>query len=202
MLMTSRTQARRLTMLTLALTNALLLTACSGTGGTDHSGGSGGSSSPGQPGDVNDTDVTFVQMMIPHHEQGVEMAKDADTKSADPRVKEVAAQIKALQTSEIKQMTGWLRAWGKPVLPRGLDHSGHAMPGMMSAQDMEKLRQAKGTTYDKLFLQLMIPHHEGAIAMGKNEQVRGKNQDVKALARWLETNQTTEITRMKQILAS
>ncbi len=171
---------------------ALLLTACAGEGGA---------STPAQPNNVNDTDVIFVQLMIPHHQQAVEMAKEADTRAADPRIKEIAEKVRTLQTSEIKLMSGWLRAWGKPTLPGGISHSKHAMPGMMSPQDLEKLRQAKGAAFDRLFLQMMIEHHEGAITMAKEEQAKGKNPEVKALAKWLGVNQTTEVGQMKQMLS-
>ncbi len=76
----------------------------------------------------NGVDVMFLRMMIPHHQQAVEMATLAQTRAADPRVKQLAARIKATQTSEIATMNRWLTAWGQPTtMPN--DHDMSAMPG-------------------------------------------------------------------------
>ncbi|GAA0964915.1 DUF305 domain-containing protein [Acrocarpospora macrocephala] len=148
---------------------------------------------------VNDADVQFAQMMIPHHEQAVEMAKLAATQAADPEVKDLAAKIEAAQDPEIKTMTGWLSAWGKPAVPEG-GHSGHSMPGMMTEEDMVKLQTARGTEFDELFAEMMIAHHQGAIQMAVEEQGYGKNPRAIELAKTIQTSQQAEIDQMEKLL--
>ncbi|MEV6148908.1 DUF305 domain-containing protein [Nonomuraea sp. NPDC052129] len=149
----------------------------------------------------NDADVMFAQMMIPHHQQAVEMAELAETRASDKEVKELSAKIKAAQDPEIQTMKGWLTDWGKPLPSGGMDQGmGHDMPGMMSAEDMKKLEDAKGTAFDKRFAELMIAHHNGAIDMARTEQSQGSNPEAKELAKAIETGQQAEVEQMKKIL--
>lgn len=149
----------------------------------------------------NDADVMFAQMMIPHHQQAVEMADLAATRAADKEVKELAAKIKAAQDPEIQTMQGWLTAWGKPMPSEGMDHGmGHDMPGMMSEDDMKKLETAKGGAFDRQFAKLMIAHHEGAIQMARTEQTQGSNAEAKELAKTIETAQQAEVAQLREIL--
>ncbi|MFG3441589.1 DUF305 domain-containing protein [Nonomuraea sp. NPDC047897] len=201
----------RITSATAAGAGALvLLTACGGGGDSAMSGHampttSGAAATPTgtQPAaSFNDADVMFAQMMIPHHQQAVEMAELAATRAKDPEVKELAAKIKAAQDPEIKTMRGWLQEWGEPV-PTGtgdLRGMGHGMPGMMSAEDMKELADAKGATFDKHFTEMMIAHHEGAVEMARTEQAEGADPEAKDLAKTIESSQQTEIEQMRQIL--
>ncbi|MEV1249573.1 DUF305 domain-containing protein [Nonomuraea sp. NPDC050022] len=149
----------------------------------------------------NDADVMFAQMMIPHHQQAVEMAELAETRASDKEVKELSAKIKAAQDPEIQTMKGWLTDWGKPLPSGGMDQGmGHGMPGMMSAEDMKKLEDAKGSAFDKRFAELMIAHHNGAIDMARTEQSQGSNPQAKELAKAIETGQQAEVEQMKKIL--
>jgi uncharacterized protein (DUF305 family) len=146
-------------------------------------------------------------MMIPHHQQAVAMANLAQTRAADPKVKQLAAQIKAEQAPEITTMEGWLAAWGQPTtmpsMPSGTMPSGmpSGMPGMMSSADMAKLTAATGKQFDKLFLQMMIAHHRGAIQMAQAELTHGANPDAKALAARIIKSQQAEINTMQKTLA-
>ncbi|MEV4580929.1 DUF305 domain-containing protein [Nonomuraea jabiensis] len=149
----------------------------------------------------NDADVMFAQMMIPHHQQAVEMADLAATRAADKEVKELAAKIKAAQDPEIQTMKGWLTAWGKPMPSEGMDHGmDHDMPGMMSEDDMKKLEAAKGGAFDRQFAELMIAHHNGAIQMARTEQAQGSNAEAKELAKTIETAQQAEVAQLREIL--
>ncbi|WP_101790662.1 DUF305 domain-containing protein [Nonomuraea indica] len=193
----------------------VVLTACGGGTETAMSGHSmptahGAASTPTtattQPdASFNDADVMFAQMMIPHHQQAVEMAELAETRAKDPEVKELAAKIKAAQDPEIKTMRGWLKEWGKPV-PTGMDGMegmegmDHGMPGMMSSEDMKMLEEANGATFDKRFVQMMIAHHNGAIEMAKTEQSNGVNPEATELAKTIETTQQAEIEQMQKVL--
>ncbi|MEU7742614.1 DUF305 domain-containing protein [Nonomuraea sp. NPDC049158] len=195
----------------------ILLTACGGTdsastGGQDmstmSSSAPAATSASAQPSasdqaaaTFNDADVMFAQMMIPHHQQAVEMAELAETRASDKEVKELAAKIKAAQDPEIQTMKGWLTGWGKPLPSGGMDQGmGHDMPGMMSAADMKKLEDAKGAAFDKQFAELMIAHHNGAIDMARTEQSQGSNPEAKELAKAIESAQQTEVEQMKKIL--
>jgi uncharacterized protein (DUF305 family) len=149
----------------------------------------------------NDADVMFAQMMIPHHEQAVEMAELAPERAADPEIKELAAKIKAAQDPEIQAMKGWLTGWGKAAPEGGM---GHDMPGVMSGvmseEDMTKLKAAKGAQFDKLFAQQMIAHHNGAIEMARTEQSSGTNPEAKELAKTIEATQQAEVEQLQKIL--
>lgn len=193
----------------LVLAGALLLGACGNNDGT-----SGTTTEPTPKATTsaaaaafNDADVTFAQDMIPHHRQAVDMAELAETRAESPQVKKLAAQIKAAQDPEIQTMTGWLEEWGKDVPEDMGDMEGHGgmdmgddMPGMMSSEDMDKLEAAKGAQFDKLFLDMMIEHHEGAVEMAKTEQADGKYATAKQLAATIEKAQTAEIATMRQLL--
>jgi uncharacterized protein (DUF305 family) len=187
-----------------ALTAALALPACTGpdTNSAVPAKSNGGASS--QPSGVhNNGDIMFAQMMIPHHQQAVAMANLAQTRATDPKVKQLAAQIKAEQAPEIATMEGWLAAWGQPTtmpsMPSGTMPSG--MPGMMSSADMAQLAATTGKQFDKLFLQMMIAHHRGAIQMAQAELAHGANPDAKALAARIIKSQQAEINTMQKTLA-
>jgi uncharacterized protein (DUF305 family) len=188
--------------LTVAAGALALLTACGGNGDSmaGHEGMNSSSSAPAsaQPSATfNDADVMFAQMMIPHHEQAVEMADLAATRAADPEVKELATKIKAAQDPEIETMKGWLTEWGKPAPEAGM---GHDMPGVMSAEEMAKLEAAKGKEFDRLFAEQMIAHHNGAIEMTRTEQTSGSNPEAKELAKTIETTQQAEVEQLRKIL--
>lgn len=151
------------------------------------------------PVDHNDADVDFATGMIPHHQQAVEMADQAQKKAGNAKVKQFATAIKAAQDPEIQQMSGWLTAWGKPMPSPGMDHSMHGS-GMMTEEEMTGLSNATGAAFDKMWLQLMIKHHQGAVAMAKTEQTSGQSTSAIELAKKVETAQTTEIASMQQLL--
>ncbi|RIV39361.1 DUF305 domain-containing protein [Micromonospora radicis] len=208
----NRTHLRRALLSGVSLAVAVGLAAC----GSDHQAGAGhdkpatpsSSAFSGEAAANNAADQMFAQMMIPHHEQAVEMSDLAATRAADPEVKELAAQIKDAQAPEITQLRGWLAQWGAPMPTtdgHGTDHGSpemdHEMPGMMSDADMARLEAATGPEFDRQFLTMMIAHHEGAITMGEEEIAEGANPEAKALAQQIVTTQQAEIDTMKKILA-
>ncbi|MGY0237076.1 DUF305 domain-containing protein [Longispora urticae] len=151
----------------------------------------------------NDADVAFAQMMVPHHEQAVTMAGLAETRVGDPELKKVAAAIKAAQAPEITTMTGWLTAWKRPTTAAGGHDMGGMsamMPGMLSPQELAALSAASGVAFDRLFAKGMIAHHNGAIAMARDEQAKGVNAEAKALAAAIEKAQAAEIATLQKIL--
>lgn len=188
----------------LTLAAVLALSGCAGGAnsgggmpGMDHGGAS--SSAPGSTADANAADIMFASMMIPHHEQAIEMSETLLSKSGiDERVTALAQQIKAAQTPEIQQMKGWLEEWDAGAADMGgMDHGN----GMMSDGDMQSLEQASGAEAARLFLQQMIEHHQGAIDMAQQEQADGQNSDAIALANAIVQTQTAEIATMKELLA-
>lgn len=192
----------------LALTGAvaaagLLLAACSGSGdsmaGADHGGKTSAAapSASASTGSFNDADVMFAQMMIPHHEQALEMAKLADGRAEDAEIKELVGEIEQAQDPEIQKMKGWLKAWGKPEAMTG---AGHGMAGMMSDTDMADLAASKGKEFDRKFAELMIAHHEGAVEMARTEQTDGRDAAAKKVADDVVRTQAAEIARLKKIL--
>ena len=147
----------------------------------------------------NDADVEFAQGMIPHHEQAIEMADIAldPTVGASDLVKELATRIKGEQDPEIKLMTGWLTTWGQPLqMTSDSTHDMSSMDGMMSAQDMGMLSAASGPGFDKIWQEMMIKHHTGAIGMAKAEKANGASPDALALADQIIVAQQTEIDEM------
>ncbi|MET7278945.1 DUF305 domain-containing protein [Kribbella sp. NPDC005582] len=168
--------------------------------GMNHATPSAGSSTS-QTGDFNDADVAFATQMIPHHQQAVQMASMAGYSATTPEVKKLAAAIKAAQDPEIKTLSGWLASWGKPVPTPS--HSGHDMsdmPGMMTEEEMSDLGNTQGSMFDRMWVEMMIKHHLGAVTMAKTEQTTGKNADAIALAKKIETGQNAEIATMRRLL--
>lgn len=138
----------------------------------------------------------FAQMMIPHHQQAVDMGTLAQTRASDPKVKALAAQIKAEQAPEIAQMKKWLQQAGAPM------EMGHdmGMNGMLSAAELDNLRGATGTEFDNLYLESMIAHHKGAIQMAEMV-AKSRNQGVRDLAAAIIESQTKQISYMETLLA-
>ena len=178
----------------------LALSAC-GSGDDSHStmSGAGTTSSTmaeGMTTTATSGDVEFAQMMIPHHEQAVEMADVAlenDTASQD--VKALAAQIKAAQDPEIQTMKGWLAQWGASESSGQMDHG-----GMMSDDDMSSLMGASGPEFNQMWLTMMIEHHEGAVEMAQDVLATTSNPEVEQLATAVVQGQEKEITTMKGML--
>lgn len=153
----------------------------------------------------NEADVMFAHHMIPHHQQAVEMSDVLLAKpDIDPRVTELATQIKGAQAPEIEQMQGWLKQWGNPPMPP-MSHGemGHGdMQGMVSDADMTALRNAQGAEAAKLYLTHMIAHHEGAITMAQDEIKDGQYPTAIEMAHTIVKTQQQEIDTMRQILGS
>ncbi|WP_127474201.1 DUF305 domain-containing protein [Microbacterium sulfonylureivorans] len=184
--------------LTLALAGCAAGAGDTGMPGMSHGPGMSSPSASTQT-DVSMADSMFAMMMIPHHQQAIEMSDMILAKSGvDERVRELATQIKAAQGPEIELMEGWLREWGMPS-SGGADDMGHG-DGMMSADDMAALESAEGSAAARLFLEQMIEHHEGAIEMAEEELRRGSDPDVLALAERIIEAQAAEIDTMRELL--
>ena len=181
----------------LCLSVALALSGCMGVGMGQHP---DPTDAPTTIGPYDQSDVHFTMMMIPHHEQAIEMSGillAAD--GVDSEVTGLAERIMAAQTPEIEWMSSWLAA-------RGLADSGGMgdMPGngMMSDDDLDELRSLDGDAAEVLFLTAMIEHHEGAIEMANDEIAAGRDPEIIALCGRIVTSQTAEIDEMRTLLAA
>lgn len=161
-------------------------------------------------------DVRFMQGMIMHHAQAVEMTELIDSHTATKDIRSLGTRISHSQSDEIKFMKRWLEARGEPISPvmpemAGMDksshsgHSGHSMlmPGMLTEKQMEALKKAKGEEFDRLFLTGMIQHHNGALIMVKDLfDTPGAGQDAELFnfATDVDSGQRAEIKIMQTIL--
>ena len=107
----------------------------------------------------------FAEMMIPHHQQAVDMSDLALKKSTNPGILDLAKRIKDAQSAEIIQMQSWLGGKESNSMMNG--HSGHSMGGMLTEEEFSKLENSSGVAFDTLFLEGMIAHHEGALDMAR-----------------------------------
>ena len=154
--------------------------------------------------DHNDADIMFAQMMIPHHQQAVEMSEMLLAKEGIPaQVVEFAQGVIDAQGPEINRMNAMLEAWDQqPVTDSGgMDHGKMGgMSGMMSQEDMTALEEAQGTSAARLYLEQMTAHHEGAVDMARDEVADGQNPHAITLAEQVISDQEAEISQMKQML--
>ena len=158
-------------------------------------------------------DVRFMQHMIVHHQQALEMARLAQDRTNDEDVVTIAGKIDAGQEDEIAFMRGWLTDRGEPIAApmHGMQHGEHSarqdhvmMAGMASPAQVAELKSAKGADFDRLFLTLMIAHHEGAVEMVEDLFEQPGSAADPALFQFasdVENDQTTEIERMDAVLA-
>jgi uncharacterized protein (DUF305 family) len=154
--------------------------------------------------DFNAADVTFARGMIPHHQQAVTMSISAldPARKAGPAVLDLATRIQGAQDPEIKLMTGWLTTWAQPLqAPGHADMAGMDMgDGIMTDAEMKSLDDASGADFDKLWMQMMVRHHKGAVKMAIAVITDGKSPDAIALGKTIITTQEAEIAEMKKLL--
>jgi uncharacterized protein (DUF305 family) len=141
------------------------------------------------------SEVMFLQMMIPHHEQAITISAMAETQTQNPAIQDIAKRISQAQQPEIDQMKKLLSDAGLPTL---MDHD-MGMNGMIPQSELDKLSQVQDAAFDKLFLAAMILHHEGAIKM-TSSVLDSSNPEIKQLAEKITQVQTAEITEMKALL--
>jgi uncharacterized protein (DUF305 family) len=218
----------------LAAVVALALGGCSGTSDAEAGAGPTPQSSPSEGGDVtilqpgkpgesmktvgpdaapsdsgfNHTDIAFVQMMIPHHAQALEMSQLAQKRAKSEQVKALARRIRGAQGPEIVAFAAWLHQRNIEVPkagadPHSYDHGQHGdtpMKGMLTEAQMRELAAARGREFDRLFLDSMITHHRGAVAMARTVAVGGQDTRVSEMAADVAAGQSAEIDRMRDLL--
>lgn len=158
----------------------------------------GGAHSTAAGKDLSADDAMFLQMMIPHHEQAVVISEYALTNSKNEQILSIANKIKADQANEVAQMSKWLTDDGLGTDP---GHSMSAMAGMLSSEQLATLKKSRGSSFDTLFLNNMIEHHQGAlqmVSMIKNSKVAALRQ----FAASISAAQQAEIDQMQKILGN
>ncbi len=177
-----------------------------------------GSTATSAPG-ADSVDVGFAQDMSVHHQQAVQMAGWERDHTSDPALKQLAFDIETTQLQQIGQMQGWLSLWGAAVEPpdgrhmawmagdahtHGAATSGgvDTMPGMASSEELRALRAADGQQRDVLFLQLMLRHHQGGVAMLEYGAEHASTPEVRNLAAQMLTAQTGESAYLAELLAA
>ncbi len=195
----TRVLTRKFALRALVLVAVLSVTGCAGMpmsmmnhGDTQVESASGVNTS-----DFSGVDIMFAQMMIPHHQQAIDMSSLAVSRALSPEVKALALKISAEQGPEIEQMRSWLKA------ANAATEMGHqmSMDGMLSDAELERLTNASGEEFDQLFILGMIAHHEGAIEMAQLV-VDSKNPEARELGTTVIKIQTLEIAELKALLAN
>ncbi|MET0854215.1 MAG: DUF305 domain-containing protein [Microterricola sp.] len=170
-----------------ALATVLLLSACA--------------PESAMPASANDTDLHFLAMMTPHHEQAVQMSDIVlAAGGVSEETRDIAERIRSGQQDEIDTMLGWVAEWQQePLLQQ---HSEHIANGMVTPERMRALGALDGAAAERTFLEEMIVHHEGAIAMTQDQIDNGGYAELRALARQMIDVQTAEVVEMNQLLGS
>jgi uncharacterized protein (DUF305 family) len=149
----------------------------------------------------NSLDAWFVRMMIGHHQQAVEMAALAPSRARSPQVRAIAERIRVAQGPEIAVLRAWLKArkLGESG-DQGAKHDHGTMRGMASPQALRALTSATGPAFDRMFVDLMSAHHQGAIDMCGDVLKVGADERIQELATNIAAEQQAEIARMQELL--
>lgn len=160
----------------------------------------------------NAADVTFLTDMIVHHAQAVVMGDLVEGRLTDDSVEDIASRITDEQRPEMDGMASSLKAWGEEPPPQASnptfgmrDHhaSGHAdMPGMATEEELTELAEADGAEVDRLYLELMIAHHEGAVEMCDDVREQGRDERTSELADDITVTQQKQVDQMRGMLAA
>jgi uncharacterized protein (DUF305 family) len=187
---------------TLALLAALILAGCGPAGSeAGEPAGHGGPATAAVAGSdrpFNPTDVMFLQMMVPHHEQGRQIAALAKQRLVRPELAMLAAAIESTQATEIAKMVGWLKSWGQPASADAGAHAAHGgMPGT-SPEEITVVARASGADFERKLLNMLIAHQDDAIQLARMETSAGANPGARALAEQIDRSRTAQI---KQLMA-
>jgi uncharacterized protein (DUF305 family) len=151
------------------------------------------------------TDVRFMQGMIAHHAQALEMTGLLASRTNRTEMQLLARRIELSQADEIGMMQRWLKRRGAtvPDMHAHHDHGAALMPGMLTPEEMNRLEAAKGQAFDRLFLESMIRHHDGALTMVNDlfaTTGAGQDPEIYAFASDVDADQRIEIDRMSAML--
>jgi uncharacterized protein (DUF305 family) len=182
--------------LAMATLSVLALSSCSSSSSAEST------TSVVSPTEFNDDDAMFAQMMIPHHEQAIELAGMALDKAslASSAIQEIANSINLTQGAEIDLFKQSLVKWGQPYSAEEASLHSSMMAGMLSDEELDSLRSLTATAFDEAWAQGMIAHHEGAIQMAQDVIEDGANSTMRTLARVIISTQKGEIAQLQTLL--
>ncbi|MRX43821.1 DUF305 domain-containing protein [Agromyces kandeliae] len=151
-----------------------------------------------------DADIAFMQMMIVHHDQAITMTEWVDERTSDRDLRLLAERMRVGQEDEIELMANWLRDRGTPLEGDHMSHAAGSMPGMLTEDQLAELEGATGEDFERLFLEYMIQHHNGALEMVADLRAAGGAMEISMgrFANDVEGDQGIEIARMQQMLAA
>jgi uncharacterized protein (DUF305 family) len=189
---------------TVLISAALLLGACGTAPETSANKAVEAKAAVQAEGSHNDTDVMYLQMMVAHHEQGLEMVRLAEKNAKRAEIRTLAQAVDATQSDEVEMMTGWLKQWNAPTT---VDHapSAHADHGGLPAtgpEEIAALKKAKGAKFETTFLNLFVAHQHNAVEMAKLETDQGSNAEAKAFAERVSASRADQIQQMLQLMNS
>jgi uncharacterized protein (DUF305 family) len=189
-------------LLALAIALTVLVAGCGGADPSPPAGAAPASATP-KPANFNDTDVMFLQMMIPHHREALEIVRLGKERAVAAEVKTLAAAVETTQADEVDSMTRWLQAWGKPTTadPNPGLHAHHGGMRSTGKERIEALRKTKQAEFDRTFLNLLIGHQHNAVELARMEVEDGASLHAKDLARRIDESRRAQISLMLRYLA-
>ena len=161
-------------------------------------------SAPSAPAPVstgfNETDVMFLQMMVPHHHQGIAIVRLAAERADRPEVTVLAAAIESTQASEVAEMAQWLRSWSQPATADPAAHAAHGGMSGTSEAEISQLRGVTGAEFERAFLNMMIAHQDDAVQLARMEVAGGLNPPARDFAQRIDQSRTAQISQMLTLL--
>ncbi|MET9229129.1 DUF305 domain-containing protein [Lentzea sp. NPDC003310] len=145
-------------------------------------------------------DVMFLQMMLPHHQQGVDMVALAKDRAQNDELRTLAVAIERTQQTEADTMRNWLTSWGEPLTAPPDSHAGHGGMRESDPEEVARLSALRGAEFDQRLLNVMIAHQDDAVQMARWEAGSGANQEVKDLAGRIDSSRTAQIAMMRRFL--
>jgi len=146
------------------------------------------------------TDVMFLQMMVPHHRQGIAIARLVEHRPVRREVRLLAGAIRTTQRDEVRTMAGWLRKWGQPATAAAEAHAAH---GGMPATDqgsIEAVAKLPNAEFERAFVNLLIAHQDDAVQLARQELGGGRDPDVRRFARQVEISRSAQIRQLVAVL--
>lgn len=142
----------------------------------------------------------FLQMMVPHHDQGITLVRLAKDRATTGEIKMLAAAIESTQATEVQAMAGWLRDWRQQPTAPADAHAGHGGMPETTETELARLRRATGTEFDRQFLNIMIAHQDDAIQLARMEIATGTNPHARDLADRIDRSRSAQIDQMLEFL--
>ena len=150
----------------------------------------------------NDTDVMFVQMIVPHHRQGIAIAEIGADRATRADLKVLASAIVATQKDEAARLEGWLKVWKQPATADPAAHAAHGGMPVTSEKKIAKLRTTSRAKVDKAVLDLLIAHQDDAIRLARYETAGGRNINAVGYAKQVDESRTAQIGQMRGYLGT